>query len=207
MPELSGPYDSYLIQPVAQIKQNLSVWTLGRWSHFKVIYQEGISPGPASTVETVTASGATALAAGAAIAKRIVVILQINDLEFLHLRWEPLDNVEGLIWEQSGQQKLTSRNIHSRVDRNTRNWDPNLGSTTFFILGQNRDMNLEVRNPMQYPIPAARFVFWGNRSILEPWDFSEKSAVVKSLLAEGDVKTVREVIGQTTWVPVEGRQA
>jgi len=206
MPPLSSIYDSDYIQPVARIKENISIFTLGKWEHYIIDYQEVINPGPASTVDMLTqAPVTTVLAAGATRAKSVVTILQLNALEFLHVRWEPLDNVEGLIWEPSGEQKNASRNIHSRVDLLTRNRDPHLATTTFFILGVNRDMNLEVRNPMRYPIAAARFVFWGNRGILSPWDFTSVSAEDKVLLSRGDMATIKRIIGTTTFVPVQGR--
>jgi len=220
---MSSIFDSYYIQPVARIKENISIWTLGKWEHYIIEYQNEIAPGPASTVDMLVQAGVTVLAANATLAKRVVTILQLNDLEFLHVRWEPIDNVEGLIWEQSGQQMNSARNIHSRVDFLTRNRDPHLATTTFFILGQNRDMNLEVRNPMRYPIAAARFVFWGNRMILSPLDIDAAIAkaptptptpltkadiaATKALLSKGDMATIRRIIGSTTFVPAEGRQA
>ena len=200
---LSGIYDSEFIQPIARIKQNLSLWTQGMWAHYLIEYQEGIPPGPASTVDMVVQAGVTTLAANGTIAKRIVTILQLSTLEFFHLRWEPLDNVEGVLWEQPGQGRLVSRNIHSRVDRNTRGRDPTLATTTFWIIGMDRDMNLECRNPMGYAIPAARFVFWGNRSILKLHEFTGEDKVKA---AAGDMKTVERLIGPSTWLPTEGRQ-
>ncbi len=204
---LSGIYDSEFIQPVARVKDNLSIWTQGKYYHYKVEYIEPMPPGPALMVEMVTASGITALAAGAAIAKRVVAILQLNENEFLHIRWFPLDNVEGVIWEQPGQQKFAIRNVHSRVDPRIREWDPTLATTTFFIIGENRDMNLEVRNPMGYATPIARFQFFGNKSILKPWDLSSLSSDEKSKMGQGDEETVKRIIGQTTWLPAEGRAA
>lgn len=207
MAQLSGIYDSDPIQGIAKIKENLSIWTLGQWSHFVIEYQEPMPPGPASTRDMVAAAGVTTIAAGGTLARRVVDVLQLIEMEFLHIRWEPIENVEGLVWEQAGQQKLASRNIHSRVDRRTRSWDPNLSTTTFFILGRDRDMNLEVRNPMAYALPAARFIFWGNRMILKEHDLTGLSPDDKTKLKQGDLETVRRIIGLTTWVPAEGRAA
>jgi len=207
MPELSGIYDSATIQPVAKIKENLSIWTLGRWQHYKIEFLEPIPPGPASIVEMVSLSGATRLAGAGTIAKRIIQVLQLNDYEFVHLRWEPLDNVEGVLWEQAGQARFFTANIHARVDRNTRLWDPNLTSTTFWVLGRNRDMNLEVRNPLQYAIAIARFIFFGYRMILVDIDLSGVPSPDKAKLEKGDLDTVRKYIGATTWLPAEGKTA
>jgi len=205
MPSLSGIYDSAWIQPIAKIKENLSIWTQGSWSHYVINYLEPVPPGPASTVEMVTASGAAWLLPYATIAKQVVAILQPNELEFMHLRWEPLDNVEGVLWEQAGQAKFNVRNFHARVDLNTKLWDPHLVSTTFWILGMNRDMNLEVRNPMPVVIPMARFRFWGYRYLLSLFDATALTAPDRAKLAQGDIETVRKHVGPTAWIPAEGR--
>lgn len=205
MPLMSGIYDSAYMQPVAKIKENLTIWTLGQWSHYTIEYQEPIPPSPASVVDMVVQAGVTTIAANATIGRRVVTILQLNDAEFLHVRFAPIDNVEGVIWEQGGQQKLAARNIHSRVDRMTKYWDPTYSTTTFFILGLNRDMNLECRNPMGYALPAARFMFWGNRMSLKPIDLAGIPSAIKTKLSAGDLATVRQYIGTTTWLPAEGR--
>lgn len=207
MPVLSGIYDSDYIQPAAKIKENLSILSLSKWAHYRIDYQEPIAPGPASIVDMVVQAAATSIAANGTIAKRVVTILQVNDSEFLHVRYEPIDNVEGLVWEQAGQQKSSSRNIHSRVDKMTRNWDPFLSSTTFFVLGLNRDMNLECRNPMGYAVPAARFQFFGIRYILSLLNMAGVPVPDQTKLANGEIDAVRKYIGTTTWVPAEGRQS
>lgn len=209
MPTLSGIYDSAWIQPIAKIRENLSILTLGKWTHYWIDYEEPIPPGPASTVEMVTFSGATSLAAGGTITKRIVPILQLNDSEFMHLRWEPLDNVEGVLWEQGGQARFQIRNVHSRVDRNTRSRDPHLTTTTFWVMGLQRDMNLEVRNPMSYATPVARFLFWGWRYLIRPWQWEARGVSIEdqNLLGLGDLETVKKYLGQTTWLPAEGKQS
>jgi len=206
----SGP-----IRPVVKIRENMSIWTGGAWEHYRA---EFIEPMPRSTplvVEMVTASGATLLAAGATIAKRVVAILQLNGLELLHLRWEPLDNVEGVLWEQSGTGRFQSRGAVARVDRNTVTRDPYLSTTTFFIIGRDRDMNLEVRNPMRYATPTARFQFWGYRYMLKaivdeavanlPETGPLTKARARAALRAGDLDVVKRLIGATTWLPAEGR--
>lgn len=205
---MSGVFDSDLIQPVCKIKENLSILTLGKYEHFRVDFIEPISVGPGGVVDTVATAGATTIAANATINKQIVAILQLNKGELLQVRWEPLDNVEGLIWELSGQQKNASRGIHSRVDINTRLRDRNLAGTQFFILGEGRDMNLETRNPLGYAQPSARFIFWAYRYILTPWtELKHFETGTLSSLRNGDLETVRQLIGTTTWISAEGRQS
>lgn len=203
MPTMSGIYDSYYVQPICKIKDNMAIYTNYQWSHYLCAYQEPLIPGPAMNFEAVVASGATALAANATIQQQVVNILQLNDYEFLQVRFAVKDNVEGLIWEKAGQQKFASKNVHSRCDRNTPLFDPMWATTQFWILGINRDMNLEVRNPMGYAIPAARFQFWGIRYILEPLNLD---GFDKKKFADGDQNYVRESLRQpTVWVPAEGR--
>lgn len=207
MPELSGIYDAYYVQPIVKIKQNLSIWTLGQWQHYRVEYSEPMPPGPASIVDMVVQAAATTIAANGTIARRVVTILQVNDLELLQVRLEPIDNMEAVVWEQSGQARFNSRNIQSRVDRNTRLWDPTLATTQFWVLGINRDMNLEARNPMAYAMPTARFMTWGHRYILEAHSLDGLTDEVKKFLRLGVVATVKQYIGETTWIPAEGRQS
>ena len=202
--EDSGIYSPGPIKPVVKIKENLSLWTLGKWEHYRAEYIEPMPRSTPMTVEMVVASGVTTLAANGTIAKRVVAALQLNEGEFFHLRWEPIDNVEGVLWEQAGTGRFHGRSAMARVDRDTKAYDPYLATTTFWILGNDRDMNLEVRNPMGYATPVARFAFWGYRYILSPLQISAQD---KEGANRGDLETVRRAIGPTTWLPAEGRTA
>ena len=182
--EVANIYDNGPISPIAKIKENLAVWTNQVWEHFNIEFIEPIPRSSPTVIEMVVASGATTILANGQIAKQIVALLQLADMEFLHLRWEPLDDMEGVLWEQASRGRYASRSVHARVNRFTGARDPYLATTTFWILGQNRDMNLEVRNPNPVAMPQARFVFFGYRYIL------------KRLTAQPAV---------TTWVPAEGR--
>lgn len=191
MPMISGIYDGGVIAPIAKIKQYLSIWTVGQFTHYQIEYIEGIPWSSPMTVEMVTASGATTIAANGTIAKQVVAILQLADLELMHLRWEPLDDMEGVLWEQSSQGRFVARAVHARVDMLTSTRDPFLATTTFFILGRNRDMNLEVRNPAPVARALARFVFFGYRYVL-----SQATTEIKRGIEEGRV--------QSTYLPAEG---
>jgi len=205
---MSGIYDAEFIQPLARIKENLALWSGGKWNYYQIQYEEPLPPGPATTVDTVALSLATTLAANATIAKQVILVLQMQANDFFHCRWEPLDNVEGVLWEQAGQQRLMVKNAQARVDRRIRLWDPMLVSTTFGILGTNRDASLETRNPMAYAIPCARFVFFGYRYILAPIAAATVTdPAMQRALDVGDVQTVRNLIGAVTFFPAEGRQS
>ena len=182
---LSGIYDSAPIQPVAKIKENLAVWSRGSWHHFNIDLIEPIPRSSPTMVEMVTASGAVTIAANGTIAKRVVTFLRVGELELLHLRWEPLDDVEGVLWELPTTARFSTGFVHARVTPFTALRDPDLATTTFFVLGgKERNMNLEVRNPTGVALPQARFVFFGYRYLLTILD-KEPSV--------------------TTWLPAEGR--
>ena len=191
MGEISGIYDSDVIQPIAKIKENLSIWTVGKWKHHRIENIEPMPRGSPMIVEMVAASGATNLGAYGTIAQQVVAILQLNELEFTHLRWEPIDDVEGILWEQASSGRFVTRSAHARVTRFTSVRDPYLVSTTFWVLGRDRDMNLEVRNPNPNVLSQARFVFWGYRYML-------------TLLDDATGKSIEESRAKTCWVPAEG---
>ena len=180
--QVANIYDNGPISPIAKIKENLSIWTVGKWAHYNI---RNIEPLPRSSpmVAEMVIAPATTIPLYGTIAKRLVAILQPGALEFLHLRWEPLDDVEGSLWEQAGTARFTSAAVHARVTRFTAIRDPYLATTTFWILGRQRDMNLEVRNPNPVALPHARFVFFGYRYMLTLLD------------REPPV---------TTWLPAEG---
>lgn len=184
MSEVANIYDNGPISPIAKIKENLSIWTNQVWEHFNIEFIEPIPRSSPGVVEMVTATGATTIAANGRIAKAIVAFLQLADNEFFHLRWEPIDDMEGVLWEQASKGRFAARAIHARVNRFTSLRDPYLATTTFWIFGRNRDMTLEVQNPNPVAMPQARFVFFGYRYLLS------------RLPAAPAV---------TTWVPAEGR--
>lgn len=196
MPMFSGIYDGGVIAPVAKIKENLSIYSLGRYTHYRIDFIEPMPWSSQMVVEMVVASGATTIAANGTIAQRLPAILTLNDNNLLHLRWQPLDDVEGVLWEQASVARYATRGVHSRVDLSTTTKDPYLSTTTFFILGKDRDMNLEVRNPRPVAQALARFVFFGFRYVLMPWKDEEKGQEVIKGIVEGRIPS--------TWLPAEG---
>ncbi|MFA5401213.1 MAG: hypothetical protein WC359_12270 [Dehalococcoidia bacterium] len=194
--EIANLYDPGPISPVAQIKENLSVWTLQRWSHFRIDKIEPLPRSAPMVVEAITAAGGTTLAATTAlvvgtIQKFPVTFLQPQADELLHLRWEPLDDVEGILWEPSGTGRFTTMSVQARVTRFSRAVDPFGATSTFFIIGRDRDMNLEVRNPNPVVVASARFAFWGYRYTLVKLDAATSDAIEAGKTA-------------STWLPAEG---
>lgn len=168
MSEISGIYDSSPISPVCKIKENVTLWTEGQWMPFRVEFAEGFPRSRPTMVDLVRIAGVLNIAANGTITQQMLQILQPANNELLHLRFEPIDDVEGVLWEQTSMTRFNPKGVKARVTMFTAVMDPYLASTTFFIIGSlgNKDMNLEVRNPNAVALPQARFVFWGYRYIL-----------------------------------------
>ena len=218
MGTVANIYDNGPLSLIARMKDNLSIYTAKKWEHYQIAFAE---PWPRSSplrVDLVTVAGLTVIAANNNITKRVLPILQVVDGEMICVRFEPLDDVEGVVYEQAGTGRFVSRNTHARVDMATRLRDPYLASTTFFVLGQERDMNLEAFNPNPVAQYQARFQFWGFRYVLDKIvpdlsavnlpngqaDEKRRESIIR-MLAEGDKQTVAQYIGPTTWLPSEGR--
>lgn len=169
MSEVANLHDNGPISPMAKIKENLALWTEGGWEFNRIEYIEPLPLSSPMVVEVITAAPAwgTTLAANGTIAKRVVAILQPAKNELLHLRWFPIDDVEGVLWEKASKGRFVARQVQARVTRFSGLYDPFLATTTFWVIGENRDMNLEVRNPNPVIIASARFAFFGYRYILE----------------------------------------
>lgn len=222
MPQISGIYDTYAVQPDCKIGENVAIFSLNSYEYHRVNYIEGIPAGPASTIDMVAQLGLTQIAANGALNKSIVPLLQMYDNEFMKVRFEPLDDIEVRIWELSGQAKNMARQLQSRTDRNSRWYDPFAALGTFWVLGFNRDMNLEALNPLGYAQPTARVIFWGWRYLLDPvMDLdcmvqtmvtnnkiksNQKSGYIQGMRS-GDPDIVKAVLGPVTFIPAQGKQA
>jgi len=196
MPLLSGIYDSEAVQPVCKIKENVSVWTVGKWYHFRVDMIDGFPAGPDNLIDMVNIAGATNIAANGTLAKRLIAALQIDSYELLQLRLDVVDQIEVRVWEQAGQTKNATARTHARVAPHSRTYDPNMSLTTFFIIGSNRDVQIEVFNPNAYALPTARVQFWGLRYLV-----TEHT----TLRGVDDKDKVQAAIGASTWLPAESR--
>lgn len=216
--EVANIYDNGPLSLIARIKDTLSIYTAKKWEHYQIAYAE---PWPRSRplrVDLVALTGNTTIAANGTIAKVLVPLLQVTDGEMICVRFEPLDDVEGVVWEQAGTGRFISRIVHARVDMATCLRDPYLASSTIFIMGKQREMNLEANNPNAVALNQARFQFRGFRYVLDEIvpDLSgivdqsgkadqKKQQLIIKALAEGDKATVAQFIGPTTWLPAEGR--
>lgn len=171
-------YEPGVIQPVVQIGENLGIWSDSKWLYFKTDY---IEPVPRSSQSVVNFG---ALAAAATIGKALVQILRLESLQLLHLRFEPLDDVELVLWEKGGAQRFINRSFTARISLLTCLRDPYLATTTFFVLGRDKDPFIEVFNPsITYARAQSRAIFWGYRYILQ--ELKTEPAVYTRIPAEG----------------------
>lgn len=168
MGAVANIYDNGPISLVAKIKENLAVWTNNEWKGFNIEHAEPVPRSNPFIVEMITAANGTVIAAYGTLQKQLVGVLLMNTNELLHLRWEPLDDVEGRLWELAEAARNSPRGGHARVSMMTSARDPYLASTTFFIMGANRDVQIEVLNPNPIAVSMARFAFWGYRYIVKP---------------------------------------
>lgn len=172
MSEVSGIYDSGPISPVCKIHENLGILTEGKYQHFNVTFIEGVPRSRPMMFDIVALSGAANIGAYTQLASQLVLAIQPSGSdkvkEFLHLRWEPIDDVEGQLFELAGHARFSPRGAQATVTRFSREMDPFLAATTFFVIGQNKDAQIGAFNPNGVALPRARFVAWGYRYLLEP---------------------------------------
>ncbi len=204
--ELSGIYDSGPMQPVFRVKDTVAVLSQGKY-RFLIIDQQEPYPASRQTIVDMLsiAPAVTSIAAsGGTVVKRVVQILQVNTNELIHMRFEPVDNIQGALYQPSGVSKFHPANLMCRVDRTTRHRDPYLSSTTFFVLGEKEDVNLETFNPMGVALPQARFQFWGDRNVVSDVELKGIGQDDLNLMQKGHRETVKKYLGVVTWVPAQG---
>lgn len=173
MPLVGNLYDSGPISPIVKIDENLTIWTENTWQDYKVNYIEGIPRSRPFSTDIVALNNAANIPAYTALNAQFVLSIQpaanpnSKYAEMLHLRWEPLDDVEGQLFElQPG--RYNPRGGQATVSMFTHVRDPYLASTTFFVLGQSKDARIGAYNPNPVALLRALFVFWGYRYVLEP---------------------------------------
>lgn len=165
--EITGIYDSGPMRPVCRIKDSLAVYTDNKWKGFNVIYLEPIPRSTPFIIDLVLLNGATTIPANSPMNKQISVALQMTDNELFQVRWEALDDVDGMLWELSNAARFAVRGGQAHVDLWSDTYDPNLSTTTFFIMGNQKDAMIGAINPRPVAQPSARFAFWGFRYILD----------------------------------------
>ena len=174
MAEISGIYDNGPIAPVAKIDEKLTIWTENSWQPFNIDYIEGIPRSRPMVIDLVTLNNAANIPALGTLNAQFVLAIQPaggntnkanGKVELLHLRWEPIGMVEGMLFELT-PARYNPRGAQATVTPFTALRDPYLATTTFFVLGPNKDARIGAYNPLAAVQPAALFVFWGFRYVL-----------------------------------------
>lgn len=181
--EVANIYDNGPISPICKIKENLALY-LGPGAGYKPYRVDYIEPIPASSpfivdmvALQIAGGGAVTIPANGQVAHRLVNALQQNEQDLLHLRWEPLDDMEGSLFELASAPRFQVKGGQARVTPFTREYDPWLATTTFWILGElNKDVNIAANNPQGVAQPTARFQFFGYRYVVTELEGTEKAA-------------------------------
>ena len=168
MSEVANIYDNGPISPVCQIKENLMVYTANKWQAFSVMFIEPVPMSRPLVVNFCTAAAPT-IAGLATTAKRVLTVIQMQQMELFHVRWFPIDDVKGYIWELAQAARFDVRGGQASVTMFSRLFDPYLATTTFFVMGgQNTDPQIACFNPSANLIYSARIAFFGFRYLLQP---------------------------------------
>lgn len=167
--EVANIYDNGPISPICRIKDNLAIWSELKWMPFLVEYIEPIPRSRPFVVDTIALANLLAIPANGTVPTQLVPALQMASNELLHARWEPLDDVEGLLFELAQMARFAARGGQARVSLFTKLYDPWLATTTFWVLGgERKDAQFQTINPHPVPVYLARFAFFGYRYILLP---------------------------------------
>ncbi len=145
-----------LMEPVAQIMQNVAIFWAGNWQYRVVSYLEPIPPFQFLDIGAVAASATSV--------KTAAPNLDAFNEEFLQIRWWPLDNAQIRLWLPAANQRYALRNISSIVDPNIVNRDPCLHLTEFFVW-QDNDPSFEAVNGMDYALAQCRLIGMGFRFV------------------------------------------
>ena len=172
MSEVSGIYDNGPISPIAKVKENLGILTEGSYRYFNIYYIEGWPRGRPLMVDMVSLNNGANIPGYTQLNAQLVQSIQPGGSdtmkEFLHLRWEPIDDVEGFLFEPANQGRFSAHGAQASVTLFSRDQDPYLAATTFFVIGINKDAMIAAFNPNAIALPRARFVFWGYRYLITP---------------------------------------
>lgn len=148
-----------LVEPVAQINQNIAVYWGNKWLYRLVIYLEAIPPFQFLNCGQVLL---TAIHASPTKATN----LEVRSNEFAQYRWFPLDNVQVYLWLPTSSGRQSLKNVRVPTDLYILDRDPCLHLTEFFVWQDNVPY-FQPLNPMDYTVAQSRLVAMGFRFITE----------------------------------------
>jgi hypothetical protein len=195
MENLYNPYDNGPIAPICRVKDNLGIWTGQKYEAFQVDYIEPIMRSSPFVIDILALTTLTNIPANNFIQAMLVPALQMNLNELFHARWYPLDDVEGALYQLSGMARNAMRGGQSRTSLQTMTVDPNLSSTTFWVLGSTsaKDAFIQAVNPNPVLVYSARFAYFGYRYMLTPLPTTSYNGIYPTVPAN------------ITYLPAQGR--
>lgn len=159
-------YDNGPISPIAQIKEYLAIYTQQKYVGYQIESIEPIPRSGAFTVDLLVVANVTTIAAFSTLTgQSVMAALQVNNLELVHFRWTPLDDVEGMLFELGNMPRFNPKGGQAKATLLTEVYDPYLATTTFWVLGGTaaRDAQFNAYNPEARAQTQARFAFFGYR--------------------------------------------
>lgn len=196
--------------PHCRIKENLAVWSLGRWQYFNCDYLEPLPPSSVTIVNNgaVTANSSTPASGGTEL-----TTFDVDEHQLLQLRIDVLEDIELVVWETQSQAKFAVRGVITRVSKMTRARDPFLETTEFNVLGRDRNAFIQAFNDGAYNIGEARFVPWGWKYILVPLrnivEVPDATGIVRPMiqLYDDQGRPTSKVPLNTSYAVAEGRMS
>jgi hypothetical protein len=145
------------------------VWTEQRWVGFEVDFIEPQPRSSAFVIDLVAVTGGGVVLPGGTIAAQLLNAIQVNANELAHLRFFVLDDIEAQLWQLSNMARFAPRGGQAGVNLMTPTYDPNLTTSTFWVLGGlgDKDARLGCFNLSGANLPMARIGFFGYRYILK----------------------------------------
>lgn len=198
---LTAPaYNPGPIQPVCLVGENIGVWTQADYWFFKVLHIEAL---PASRTMQQDI-GAVTSATSSNITE--ITVARAQDGNLLHVRAAPLDPVELTVYQQRATGRHTAFSATGVISVSTGNRDPHYASSTYFILGKEKSIWVQVANNTGYNLAQSRVRFWGFRYVIDPLPTSDINLLRKIMAGNATLEEKRAAPGATI-VSAEGREA
>ena len=195
------PYAPGPIAPVAPVGGNIGVNTQNAWKFFRVVYTEGLPPGPQLVQDIGT------VAANSVSAQTEITVMEGIEGGLLHGRMTALDDAEFEIAQVRATGKFITNQQRARVTPAMMALDPFCSLSTFFVLGAQKNLWVTAYNNTDYSITKTRLKFWGFRYILDRINPDQERVLVKAILNQAmnnDEKALLKTL-RATIVPAEGR--
>lgn len=161
-----------LVEPVAQMGQNVGIYWDNKWTYYSVSFLEPIPPFQILNIGVV--------AAQAISNKTQATNLELRQNEFGQLRWYPIDNAQIRLWLPTDQGRFSMENMMAIVDMNTPERDPCLHMTEVYWW-EDKEPSFEAINLSDYNLTQCRIIGMGYRFKVEVVPEPLKNAIVSGV--------------------------